>query len=271
MKPWVIKIGGAALANPTSINELVKTVVHLKKMGEDVVVVHGGGPMINQKLLEKNISWSFFEGQRITSQEMIDCIADGLTEVNAQLTSALEAAGIQAQGVLGNREAIFISKPMNESLGLVGEVKNVNISSIRQLQIQGIVPVIAPMGVDENSQIYNINADWGAAKLAVALEARNLLFCTDQRGILDLNKLPYDSLNLTQLRILMKKEGVTGGMLAKARTIEYALTHDVEKVIVLHAQELCELVIDRNICGTFCVLMSRIEYITKMQELSHAY
>ena len=271
MKPWLIKIGGAALANPASIHELVKTIVHLKQLREQVVVVHGGGPMINQKLLEKNIQWSFFEGQRITTQKMIDCIAEGLSEVNEHLTSALEAAGLATLGLRGNLEAIFISRPMNESLGLVGEVKHVNTTKIQETLDAGLVPVIAPMGIDEHEQSYNINADWGAAKLAVALGAKNLLFCTDQRGILDLNKLPYDSLTLTQLRILMKKEGVTGGMLAKARTIEFALTHRVEKVIVLHAQELCELVIEKNICGTFCVSMSRIEYINKMQELSHAY
>lgn len=271
MKPWVIKIGGAALANSASIHELVKTVVYLKELGEPVVVVHGGGPMINQKLLEKNIQWSFFEGQRITTQEMIDCIAEGLSEVNEHLTSALEAAGVKTQGLRGNLESIFLSRPMHESLGLVGEVVEVNTSQVLEALERGEVPVIAPMGIDETSQSYNINADWGAAKLAVALNAKNLLFCTDQRGILDLNKLPYDSLTLTQLRILMKKEGVTGGMLAKARTIEFALTNQVEKVIVLHAQELSELVIQRNICGTFCVSLSRIEYITKMQELSHAY
>lgn len=271
MNPCLIKIGGAALTNPEAIRELVKSVVHLKKMGEDVVVVHGGGPMINKKLLEKNITWSFFEGQRITTKEMMSCIAEGLASVNELITQALKLEGIKSVGMFGHTDHIFQCQPMNKDLGLVGEVTHVNAVSIRKVLFEGAVPVIAPIGIDHNEEAYNINADWGAAKLAVELTARYVIFCTDQRGILDLNKLPYDSLTISQLKILMNKGGVQGGMLAKARTIEYALSTHVEKVIVVHAMELCELVIDRKICGTFCVPLSRIEYITKMQELSHAY
>ena len=144
-----------------------------------------------------------------------------------------------------------------------------NVSSVEEALSKGLVPVVAPMGVNEEGESFNINADWGASQLAVALEARILLYCSDQRGILDLNGLPYDSLTLAQLRILMEKEGVTGGMLAKARTIEFALTNKVEKVSVMHALEIGELVIKKQSCGTLCVGMSRLDWILKMQEVSH--
>ena len=269
MKPWVIKIGGAALSNPSSISEVVKTVVHLKNQGQDVVIVHGGGPLINQKLLEKKISWTFFEGQRVTTQEMMNCIEEGLGEVNQMITTALLASNLNCIGIPGNQDNMFLCEQMNVELGLVGQITKMNVQAVQDALVLGLVPVIAPMGVDEQGLSYNINADWGASQLAVALGARILLYCTDQRGILDLNGLPYDSLTLAQLRILMEKEGVTGGMLAKARTIEFALTHQVEKVSVMHAMEICELVIDKNTCGTLCVGMSRLEYIMKMQEVAH--
>ena len=112
MTPWVIKIGGAALSNPSSILEVVKTVAYLKHQGQDVVLVHGGGPMINQKLLEKNISWTFFEGQRVTTPEMMRGIEEGLGEVNVGIMEALMKVKVPCVGIPGNHNDMFLCKQM---------------------------------------------------------------------------------------------------------------------------------------------------------------
>jgi acetylglutamate kinase len=269
MKPWVIKIGGAALSHPSSIAEVAKSVAYLTSIGQPVVLVHGGGPLINQKLQEKNIKWTFHEGQRVTTPEMMSGIEEGLGEVNLMITQALSKLGVKNIGLPGNQDQMYSCVQMNPSLGLVGEIIGMNVKTITEALKQGITPVIAPMGVDNEGQSFNINADWGASHLAVALGARVLLYCTDQYGILDINGLPYDSLTLAQLRILMEKEGVSGGMLAKARTIDFAISSGVEKVSVIHALQINELVAEKKSTGTLCVGMSRLEYFLKLQEVAH--
>lgn len=269
MKPWVIKLGGAALTNMKSISELAHAVAILKKRGEQVVVVHGGGPMINQKLKEKNISWNFFEGQRITTPEMMTGINEALGEVNKTICDVFTLLGIKNIGISGHTSSMFHCQQMKPELGLVGEITHVNTHAVQDALAMDLVPVIAPIGVGEEFESFNINADWGASHLASAINAKNLVFATDQRGILDLNELPYDSLTLAQLRILMEKGGVTGGMLAKSRSIEHALLNGVNKVCVTHALEMLEL-IETKFGGTQVVLMSRLDYVMKMKENLYA-
>lgn len=265
MNPWVIKLGGAALSHPDSIKNLAEAIVLLKEQGEQVVVVHGGGPMINKRLTEKQISWSFFEGQRVTTSEMMGVIESALGEVNHMICEVFNFYGIKNIGIPGNTKEMFFCRQMNPQLGQVGEVIQVKDHVVQEALQMGFVPVIAPIGVDQNGISYNINADWGASALAATLKSKVLIFATDQRGILDVNGLPYDSLTLAQLRVLMERGGVTGGMLAKSRSIESALTHGVGKVCVTHALEMKDL-IETKSGGTLCVELSRLEYMMKLKE-----
>ena len=269
MKPWIIKLGGAALYNSESVKNLAQAIFHLKQQGQTVVIVHGGGPMINQCLKEKNISWNFHEGQRITTPEMMSVIESALGEVNHMICDVFTNLGIKNIGIPGNAKDMFFCRPMNAVLGQVGEVIKVDTSIIDDALAMDLVPVIAPIGVDEEGVSYNINADWGASSLATNMQAKVLIFATDQRGILDCNGLPYDSLTLPQLKILMEKGGVTGGMLAKGRSIENALLNGVYKVCVTHALELDEL-IETRFGGTHCVEMGRLERIMKIKENNYA-
>lgn len=269
MRPWIIKLGGAALSNPEAAKNLAKAIVNLKQQGQTVVVVHGGGPMINQRLKEKNISWNFHEGQRITTPEMMCVIESALGEVNHMICDIFTEFGIKNIGIPGNAKDMFFCTPMNSLLGQVGEVVKVDTSIIEEALAMDLVPVIAPIGVDEKGVSYNINADWGASSLASNMQAKVLIFATDQRGILDCNGLPYDSLTLPQLKILMEKGGVSGGMLTKGRSIENALLGGVNKVCVTHALELDEL-IETRFGGTHCVEMGRLERILKNKENNYA-
>ncbi len=269
MKSWVIKLGGAALSNPEAARNLAQAIVLLKEQGESVVVVHGGGPMINKRLEEKNISWSFHEGQRVTTPEMMTVIESALGEVNQMICDVFTEYGIKNIGIPGNTNDMFFCRQMNPILGQVGEVIKVDPSIVEDALAMDFVPVIAPIGVDEEGRSYNINADWGASSLASTLNAKALVYATDQRGILDCNELPYDSLTLSQLKILMDKGGVTGGMLAKSRSIEKALMSGVKKVCVTHALEMKEL-IETRIGGTMCVEMGRLEQVMKLKENNYA-
>jgi acetylglutamate kinase len=270
MKPWLIKLGGAALTHPDAVRNLAQAIVLLKEKGEDVVVVHGGGPMINKRLTEKNISWTFHEGQRVTTLEMMAEIELALGEVNHMICEIFSENGIKNMGIPGNTNGMFFCRPMDANLGQVGEVIKVNSEIVKDALNMNFVPVIAPIGVDGEGLSYNLNADWGASTLASDLGAKVLIYATDQRGILDCNGLPYDSLTLSQLKILMEKGGVTGGMLAKSRSIEQALLHGVNKVCVTHALEMKEL-IETRFGGTLCVEMGRLEYAMKMKMTENNY
>jgi acetylglutamate kinase len=269
MKPILIKLGGAALTDPEATKKLAEAIVLLKAQGEDVVVVHGGGPMINKHLTENKISWTFFEGQRVTTKEMMSVIEVALGEVNHMICEVLSSYGLSCVGIPGNTNNMFYCRPMSEELGLVGEVIRVDPTLVHQTLEAGLIPVIAPIGVDEEGVSYNLNADWGASTLASALMARALVFATDQYGILDVNGLPYDTLTLDQLRILMEREGVTGGMLAKSRSIERAILNQVPKVSVVHALEMRNFVEARS-GGTLCVQMSRLDHVMSLKERTYA-
>lgn len=260
MKPWVIKLGGAALSYPDAVKQLAQSIMTLKSEGHQVVIVHGGGPTINQRLTEQKIAWTFHEGQRVTTSEMMKVIASALGEVNKTICNVFNNYGLQASGIQGHEKSIFLCQQMNADLGLVGEVIKVQTSSIEEALNLGLIPVIAPVGVDADGLVYNINADWGASSLATELGAEILIFATDQRGILDIIGLPYDSLTKSQLKVLMEKGGVTGGMLAKCRSIESALSKGVNKVCVAHALEMNEL-IQTKVGGTLCVAKSRLEHM----------
>lgn len=269
MEPIVIKLGGAAISNPESVKTLAQSVAYLKSQGESVVVVHGGGPMINQLLTERGIKWSFFEGQRITTPEMMSVIVEALTDVNHMICQELLNYGVAVRSMPGNLYPLFYCQSADPKLGLVGQINHVDSQLIHSAIGDGFVPVVTPVGIDHIGHRYNINADWGASSLATSLVARSLIFATDQRGILDFQGLPYDGITLADLRILIKKGVVSGGMLAKCRSIEQALVDGVGRVCVTHALELFNLVETKS-GGTVCVSMSRLDYALKMRENSYA-
>lgn len=265
MNPWVIKIGGAALSHKDSVLEVAKCVAALKEHDVDVIIVHGGGPIINKKLRDKNISWTFHQGQRITTQEMIAAIDEGLTDVNVEIQTTLHSIGVNNVGINGGKEQVFYCTLMDENLGLVGQVQSVNLASIKNAISEGKTPVLAPIGVGENGQLFNINADWGAAHIATSMDASVLIYCTDQLGVLDQNGSPYQTLTYSELSTLIQTEKVTGGMLAKCRTIEYALTHGVDEVNVLHALEIGKFIKHSSV-GTKCIKPTLVYEVMKRTE-----
>ena len=232
----LIKIGGAALEDAKRVSKVCAEVARLRKSGVEVILVHGGGSSINRELERKGITWSFHEGQRITTPEMMETIEGTLGgSVNGALVRALEKAGAPAAGMTGVDGGMLRCVVSDKRLGLVGKVTEVNASLIEAALKAGFVPVIAPIGVGTRGEAYNINADWAAASLASALNVQGLYFMTDQKGVLGADMKLLRKLTPADFDRLIAEGVIKGGMLAKARAVLHALFTGVPEVRVLHA------------------------------------
>lgn len=248
MKPRiVIKLGGSALNDAATLTELVKTVRGYRKLGYAVVLVHGGGPAINEALTARGITWQFINGQRQTTREMIAVIDDVLSkQVNGRIVECLRAAGVPATGLSG-ADGILSCVQASAELMQVGLVESVDVTAIENVLTAGFasselgeyhdapVPVVAPVGAGLNGEKYNVNADWAATKIASALGAEKLVFLTDQKGILDRNKKPLQKATPAVMHQLIQDGVISGGMCTKVLAMMSALNHGVEQVRVLHA------------------------------------
>lgn len=263
----LIKLGGAALQDASLVDSICEDLIRIRSVGVSVVLVHGGGPAINEELARRGIEWSFIEGQRVTTPEMVDVIEMTLCgKVNRRIVRALNTAGVKAVGLSGTDAGTLICKPADERLGRVGQIEKVStslISAILHLQNDmgaPAIPVVAPLGLGRDGLAYNINADWAASRIASALGVTKMLFLTDQDGILDKNGTLIPELDAAELENLIESGVVHGGMLAKARTIVHALKHRVTDVHILNARRphglIEELFTDGGV-GTVCRLRSR--------------
>lgn len=240
----LIKVGGASLQDETVISQVAEAVKQYRKYGYQVVLVHGGGPAINQELVRKGISWTFVDGQRVTTLEMMDTIEmvlNGL--VNGKIVRALNALGVPAMGFSGGDGQTLLCTQAAKELGLVGLIQEVNtglidgIMNIGKRHLDKPVPVVAPLGVSADGQPFNINADWSASRLAQALKVKQLLFFTDQAGILDSQGQVITEIREESLQKLVDDRVVTGGMLTKVLTILDALRGGVDIVRVLNSKD----------------------------------
>lgn len=235
----VLKLGGSSLQDPSALKEVIESIRGYLRYEYQVIVVHGGGPAINAELTKQNISWKFIDGQRQTTLQMISVIEDVLVnQVNFDLVSQLNRAQIKAVGLSGAKNNTLKCSQFSAELQFVGTVEDVNTFEIENILNEDIlnIPVIAPIGVDEDGNKYNINADWAAAKIAIAINAKKLIFLTDQNGILDKSGLLIEDASLSFLNDLIENKTVTGGMYTKVLTIQNALKHGVPQVRVLNGK-----------------------------------
>ena len=218
----VIKYGGHAMGDEHLAAEFGRDIALLKQVGVNPVVVHGGGPQINAMLKRLAIQSTFVDGLRVTDAAMVEVVEMVLAgTVNKQVASLITRAGALAVGVSGKDGAMIRARKLARTkkdpdsniervldLGFVGEPEHVDVRVIHALTGGGLVPVIAPVGVGENGQTYNINADTVAGAIAAALKATRLLMLTDVPGVLD-----RDGQLIAELTIADVEEGVSGGMI----------------------------------------------------------
>jgi acetylglutamate kinase len=261
-KRVVIKYGGAAMQDCALKQKVMQDIVLMKYVGMHPIVVHGGGPDINAMLKRLDIKSSFVDGLRVTdhdTMEIVEMVLGG--KVNKEIVSGLNASGGKAIGISGKDGGLLEARAIDDTgkMGFVGEVSQVNPQIIETLIENGYIPVIAPIGIDNEQQSYNINADLVAAALAVALKADKLVLLTDVPGLLQDTK---DSeslisvLKVSEVPDYIANGTIAGGMIPKVKCCVEAVIGGVGRTHIIDGRVphsiLLEIFTDEGI-GTMVI------------------
>ena len=270
-KTIVIKYGGHAMVDNELKDKFAQDVVMMKYIGINPVVVHGGGPQIGVLLNKLGKESKFIQGLRVTDEETMNIVEMVLVGmVNKEIVGLINRHGGNAVGLSGkdgnlivaekyflNAEKAKNTPPEIIDIGLVGKVKNINTQLIVSLAQNSFIPVIAPTGIGENGETYNINADIVAGEVAAALQAEKLLLLTDVQGVLDKDKNLINTMNNKEALNLIEKGIVEGGMFPKVKCCLKALKGGVRKAHIIDGRLkhaiLLEVFTDKGI-GTEIVL-----------------
>jgi acetylglutamate kinase len=267
----VIKYGGHAMVDEALRNSFARDIVLLKCVGMHPIVVHGGGPQIGEVMRRMGIESSFVDGLRVTdaaTMDVVDMVLGG--KLNQEIVATINLHGGQAIGLSGKdanliratkkylyRQVEPNAAPQRVDIGLVGEVTSINTAIIHTLDEQGCIPVIAPTGVGDQGESYNINADTVAGNMAAALKAEKVLFLTDVDGIQDRDGKLLSTLHTDDIELLKHDGVIAGGMLPKVDACLQAVAHGVEKCHIIDGRVphavLLELLTDRGV-GTEILL-----------------
>lgn len=246
-KTIVIKYGGSAMVAEELKKNFALDIVLLKYIGINPVIVHGGGPQIGKTLEKMGKKSQFVEGLRVTDEETADVVEMVLVgKVNKEIVALINRHGGRAVGLSGKDGALIKAKkykvvksspeaerPEIIDIGMVGEVELINADVLETLDEGGFIPVIAPVGVGENGETYNINADFVAGGIAKSLKAEKLVLLTDEEGIKGKDGSLLSTLNKKDIDYLIKKGVITGGMLPKVKCCLDALTSGVKKTHII--------------------------------------
>ena len=254
----VIKYGGHAMGDPKLAKSFARDIGLMKEVGIYPIVVHGGGPQIANRLKTKNITSQFIEGLRVTDIETVKVVEDVLgNEINGEIVRAISDSGGKAIGLSGNKNNLLTATKLKVEvkdsdsnieklldIGFVGQPTDVNINLIREHINLGEIPVIAPLGIDEEGYSYNINADTAAGFIAGKLKASKLLLLTDVAGVLDKDKKLIPSLKIEDAISIMEEDFVVGGMKPKIKTCIDAMKSGVTKSTILDGRIPHSLVLE---------------------------
>ncbi|MDG4960071.1 acetylglutamate kinase [Lactococcus lactis] len=233
----VIKYGGNAMIDEKVKESILKDILLLKTVGIKVVLVHGGGPAIGELLEKYEQKSQFVQGLRVTDKKTAQLALTALAgKVNKSLVQDIIRLGGNAIGVSGIDGKLIEAKPISEDLGYVGEITAIHPKIIERINQTDAVPVIASAGIGLDGEIYNVNADTAASRIAGALSAEQFILLSDVRGLY--GNFPdeesfIDEINLTNLEKLVKEEKITDGMIPKIEAIKYAMFEGLGQAILL--------------------------------------
>ena len=233
----VIKCGGRVLLDPILFENFIKDVVTLKKLGLTPLLVHGGGLGIKKKLDESNIKSNFIMGLRVTDEKMIKIVEDVMVEFNKEIVETLEKESCKAKSITIRENNVIYVRQKSKELGYVGSPTRINDKLIKNFIDEDFIPVIAPMGVDEKNQAYNINADTAAGALATSLKSRRLLLMTDVEGVYDENNKLISEIKSAEAEKLIYNQTIHGGMIPKIRTCINAVNNNVRGVVIIDGRK----------------------------------
>lgn len=231
----VVKFGGNAMGDDAAMAEFARDIVLMRQVGVNPVVVHGGGPMINDLLKRLGIESRFVRGKRVTDQatvEVVEMVLSGL--VNKRIVQAINDQGGRAVGLSGKDDDLMVCEADDPELGFVGKPVEMNVQVLRDLFNAGIIPVVAPVatGMADN-ETFNVNGDTAAGAIAGALAADRLLLLTDVPGVKDGTGQVVTQLHPDQVRAMIADGTISGGMIPKVETALYALDQGVRAVVIL--------------------------------------
>ncbi|MEE9185769.1 MAG: acetylglutamate kinase [Candidatus Binatia bacterium] len=245
-KTFVVKYGGRAMVDEQLKASFAQDIVLLKYVGISPVVVHGGGPQIDQTLKKMGIVSRYMQGMRVTDPETLDIVEMVLVgKVNKEIVGLINHQGGMAVGLSGKDGGLILARKMNVEvaadgeaneiidLGMVGEIVGINPTVINSLDENKFIPVIAPVGVGENGETYNINADLVAGHIAEALGAEKLILLTDVEGVRSEKGGLMSTLKISQARKLIEGGVVAAGMIPKVKCCIDALEGGVGKTHII--------------------------------------
>ena len=233
----VIKYGGNAMIDEKVKASILKDILLLKTVGIKVVLVHGGGPAIGELLEKYEQKSQFVQGLRVTDKKTAHLALTALAgKVNKSLVQDIIRLGGNAIGVSGIDGKLIEAKPISEDLGYVGEITAIHPEIIERINQTDAVPVIASAGIGLDGEIYNVNADTAASRIAGALSAEQFILLSDVRGLY--GNFPdeesfIDEINLTNLEKLVKEKKITDGMIPKIEAIKYAMFEGLGQAVLL--------------------------------------
>ncbi len=257
-KKIVIKYGGHAMGNSKLAESFSKDVGLLKEVGIDPIVVHGGGPQIGDMLKKKNINSNFIEGLRITNEETVKVVEEVLSkDINKKIVNDINATGGKAVGLAGNKNNLIEAKKLHIDfkdsdsniekmldLGFVGKPTQIATNIIYDSIAKDLIPVIAPLGKDNDGNTYNINADTVAGAIAESMKADKLLLLTDVAGILDQDDKLISSLSIVEAKKIIHEKYIVGGMKPKISTCINAIDQGVKQATILDGRISHSLILE---------------------------
>ncbi|MCG6884068.1 MAG: acetylglutamate kinase [Silicimonas sp.] len=230
----VIKFGGNAMGDDEAMASFARDIVLMRQVGVNPVVVHGGGPMINEMLAKLGIKSEFVRGKRVTDQptvEVVEMVLSGL--VNKRIVQAINAEGGRAVGLSGKDANLMRCTQSSPELGFVGQPDTVDPTVLHTLMAAEIIPVIAPLGFGSDGQTLNVNGDTAAGAIAAGLAADRLLLLTDVSGVKNAQGEVLTELTPEQITELTEQGVVAGGMIPKTETALEAIRGGVRAVVIL--------------------------------------
>lgn len=260
-KTIIIKYGGNAMVDLNLKHSFARDVVLLKLVGMNPVIVHGGGPQINESLKGSGKEGKFYKGMRVTDEETMAIVHNVLSTIGMDIVNLIKSSGGKANSLSQTESLGFIkAKKLNimdektqESidLGYVGDIESIDPYFMGDLDKHGIIPVIAPIGYGEDKKIYNINADVVAGKLAEVVNAEKLVLMTNTKGVLNKNKDLITGLIPKEIEDLIKEGILSGGMLPKIHAALHAAKSNVNSVHIIDGRVehalLLEILTDQGV------------------------
>lgn len=235
----VVKFGGNAMGDEAAMAEFARDIVLMRQVGVNPVVVHGGGPMINDLLARLGIKSEFVRGKRVTDKatvEVVEMVLTGL--VNKRIVQAIMDEGGRAVGLSGKDDDLMVCEPDDPELGFVGRPVEMNVQVLRDLFAAGIIPVVAPVATGRNAnETFNVNGDTAAGAIAAALKADRLLLLTDVSGVKNREGEVVTQLSPDEVRGMIADGTISGGMIPKVETALAAVEGGVRAAVILDGRQ----------------------------------